>query len=189
MGSPVSPCSCAAAAAGLQHCLLPAACRAWRPATFASLRNCTVAEAASAAAGASRLALLPLLLQRHPHALAPSALDVLAAVPETVEPKQYAPLLRQVAALCQAPPLPRPADWAESAGVAKELRAAGEYALVLATEPMCEASCGWRPPTQRQLAAWVCARARQLDAATGAPGMVTGLRNACPCRDLQSGWS
>lgn len=55
--------------------------------------------------------------------------------------------------------------------------------MLLATEPMCAVSqtggasassracggaAGWRPPTERQLAAWVCERAQQLDGSTGA---------------------
>lgn len=68
----------------------------WHPQAYAALRSCTVAEAASALARAGRLAALPLLLQRHPHALLPSLLDVLACIPETVDAKQYAPLLRRV---------------------------------------------------------------------------------------------
>lgn len=71
-------------------------CSAWNPAAFASLRDCTIAEAAAALASAGRLAALPLLLQRHPRALLPSVLEVLTAIPETLDPKQYAPLLRQV---------------------------------------------------------------------------------------------
>lgn len=212
--------------------------RAWSPAAFASLRDCTVAEAASALATAGRLQALPMLLARHPWALLPSMLDVMSAVPETVDAKELAPLLRQasaadgqeaapsgrgwrteggraalhcvaagasvaaqlahqcfggatarpprclrcmqVASLRQPPPLPREPDWVESAATAAALREAGHYALLLATEPMCAASQagrgggsgaglpGWRPPTERQLAAWVCERAQQLDAATGA---------------------
>ena len=75
----------------------------------------------------------------------------------------------QVLALRQPPPLPRRADWQESAAPAAELKEAGQFALLLATEPMAEASSGWRPPTQRQVAAWVCQRAQRIDAATGAP--------------------
>ena len=70
-------------------------------------------------------------------------------------------------ALRQPPPLPRPADWAESADTAAALKQAGQYALLLATETMAEASGGWRPPTQRQVAAWVCQRAQRIDFATG----------------------
>ena len=58
-----------------------------------------MAEAAKSLAAAGRLAALPLLLQRHPRALLPAALDVLSAIPETVDPKQYAPLLQQVTAV------------------------------------------------------------------------------------------
>lgn len=76
----------------------------------------------------------------------------------------------QVLALRQPPLPPRAADWAESAATVAELKEAGCYALLLATEPIAEASCGWRPPTQRQVAAWVCQRAQRIDAATGAPG-------------------
>ena len=189
--------------------------RAWNPAAYAALRDCTVAEAALALAAAGRLGALPVLLQRHPRALLPSVLDALSAIPETAEVKQYAPLLRQVGVkrcavmgpACPQQeqqlwgstrkfgwprlPLPRPChalpvcppvqivalrqplalersvDWVESEAVAAELREEGEYALLLATEPMCAISTGWRPPTGRQLAQWVCQRAQQLDAATG----------------------
>lgn len=126
-----------------------------------------MADAAAALARAGRLAALPLLLQRHPRALLPSLLDALACVPETEDVKHYAPLLRQVAALRQAPPLQRAPDWAETAPIAAGLREQGRYALLLATEPMAEVSGGWSPPTQRQLAAWACERAQRLDAATG----------------------
>ena len=73
-----------------------------------------------------------------------------------------------MAALRQPPPLPRAPDWAASAAVAAALREEGRYALLLATEPMAQASSGWRPPTPRQLAAWACERAQQLDATAGA---------------------
>ena len=216
---------------------LPGPCSAWSPPAYAALRDCTVAEAAAAAAAAGRLGALPVLLARHPRALLPSMLDVLGAVPETLEAKQSAPLLRevgwvggreaatlgisrragvmvspegtrleswacsslnsnrrccrldalklpcqpdmrlshpsvhtpQVAALREAPPLPCQPDWVESGATAAELRAAGEYALLLGTEPMCAAGGGggWHPPTQRQLARWVCERAQQVDASTG----------------------
>ncbi|KAL4457607.1 hypothetical protein ABPG75_012472 [Micractinium tetrahymenae] len=159
---------------------------AWRPPAFAALRDCTAAEAAGALAAAGRLPAVLVLLARHPRALLPSILDVLSAVPETVDAKQLAPLLRQVASLRKPSPLPREPDWVESAATAAELREAGQYALLLATEPMCAASgagrgsssggssggtsggaAGWHPPTERQLAAWVCERAQQLDATTG----------------------
>lgn len=145
-------------------------CSTWNAAAFVALRDCTVGEAASALASAARLAALGTLLQRHPRALAASVLDALACIPETLDPKQCAPLLRQVVALQEGatPPLSRAADATESALMASALRASGQYALLLATEPMCEASSGWHPPTQRQLAAWACERAQQLDAATGA---------------------
>lgn len=78
-------------------------CSSWNAAAYAALRDCTVAEAASALAAAGRLAALPLLLQRHPRALMPSALEVLSCIPETVDPKQYTPLLRQVGG-CQLAP-------------------------------------------------------------------------------------
>ena len=74
----------------------PHAARAWTPAAFAALRDRTVAQAASALAAAGQLAALPLLLDLHPRALAPSVLDVLDCIPETVPAKQLAPLLRQV---------------------------------------------------------------------------------------------
>jgi hypothetical protein len=128
-----------------------------------------VAEAAAALAAAGRVATMPLLLRRHPRALLPSALDVLSAIPETLDPKQYAQLIKQVAAEQAPPPLGRAPDWVESAATAAELRSAGQYALLLATEPMC-ALAGWRPPTRRQLARWACERAQQLDAATGGAG-------------------
>lgn len=176
------------------------------------MRDRTAAQVASALAAGGQLAALPLLLDRHPRALAPSILDVLDCVPETVTAKQLAPLLRQVggcsAVVCrmlclhwgqpmllhrlqplfasrlrsgssccvaplqvlvlrQPPPLPRPADWVETAAIAASLKEAGEFALLLATEPMAEASSGWRPPTQRQVAAWVCQRAQRMDSATG----------------------
>ncbi|PRW56208.1 MAG2-interacting 2 [Chlorella sorokiniana] len=140
---------------------------AWTPRAFAALRDRTAAQAASSLAAAGQLAALLLLLERHPRALAPALLDVLDCIPETATAKQLAPLLRQVLALRQPPPLPHPADWAESAATAAALKEAGEYALLLATEPMAEASSGWRPPTQRQVAAWVCQRAQRIDAATG----------------------
>jgi hypothetical protein len=73
----------------------------------------------------------------------------------------------QIVALRQPPPLERSVDWVESETAAAELQQEGEYALLLATEPMCAASTGWRPPTERQLAQWVCQRAQQLDAAAG----------------------
>lgn len=74
----------------------PYAARAWTPAAFGALRDRTAAQAASALAAAGQLAALPLLLELHPRALAPAALDVLDCIPETVPAKQLAPLLRQV---------------------------------------------------------------------------------------------
>ena len=174
--------------------------RAWVPAAYASFRDCTVAEAAAALAAAGRLAALPLLLQRHPRALVPAALDALGSAAETLDAKQYMPVLRQVGAsstcstgiqtqtasltallnslpaggdavqilaLQQPPELARPADWVECAASAEGLKQRGEYALLLATEAMCAASSGWHPPSLRQLAAWLCQRAQQVDAATG----------------------
>ena len=55
-----------------------------------------MAEAATALAAAGRVKGLEVLLARHPRALLPSVLDMLGAVPETTDPKHYAPLLRQV---------------------------------------------------------------------------------------------
>lgn len=78
--------------------ITPALGSTWSPEAYAALRDCTVADAAAALARAGRTAALPLLLQRHPHALLPSLLDALACVPETADVKQYAPLLRQVRA-------------------------------------------------------------------------------------------
>eukprot|EP00887_Chlorella_sp_A99_P001469 scaffold8.g1469.t1 len=140
---------------------------AFSPEAYRQLRDCTVSEAAAAFAAVQRWEELGVLLARHPYALMPSVLDALAAAPETADPKALAPLLAQLASARQAPALARPADWAEAPATVEELRAAERYSLLLATEPTAALSVGWRPPSARQLAAWVCARALALEATTG----------------------
>lgn len=149
-----------------RYLLLPL-CRAYSPQAYVQLRDCTIAEAASALAAAQRWEELAMLLARHPYVLLPSVLDALAAAPETADPAKLVPLLQQLAAQQEPPLLAREADWVESEATVQELRAADQFGLLLATEPLAALSMGWRPPSSRRLAAWVCERALALDAATG----------------------
>ena len=142
-------------------------CSAYSPEAYRQLRDCTIAEAATAFAAAQRWEELGVLLARHPYALLPAMLDALAAAPETADPKRLVPLLQQLAQLREAARLARQPDWVESDSTVEDLRREDAYALLLATEPLAALSVGWRPPSARRLAAWICERALALDATTG----------------------
>jgi hypothetical protein len=153
-------------------------CSAYLPEVYQELREADVADAAAAFARAGNLPAVAALLRRHPYALAPRVLDALAAAPECLDPKLYEPLLRDIAALGQPPAPARRADWAESEATCAALRRRGEHAALLATEPMARLNLGWAPPSARQLAAWVAARAMAVDRLSGQLAAAAALLEA-----------
>ncbi len=60
------------------------------------MNSCSLSAAAKALARSGRTVQLGALMQRHPWSLAPHALDVMAALPETLPARQLSPLLQQV---------------------------------------------------------------------------------------------
>ncbi len=73
-----------------------AARRAFNSAAFEQLKDASLLAAAGAAAACSKLAVVSTLLTLHPYALAPHALDILDAVPETLPMPELKPLVQQV---------------------------------------------------------------------------------------------
>ena len=52
------------------------------------------------------------------------------------------------------PTLRREPDWVESERVCLELREAGQYGALIATEHMARLFVGWHPPSSHQVRAW-----------------------------------
>ena len=100
----------------------------WDADAFAAFCATPLPDAAAALAAAGDAAGLALLVARHPAALGPRLLRLLAALPETLDPRTYAALLPRADGLGGAPvglalrPA-RHADWCED-GARRELLAA-----------------------------------------------------------------
>ena len=77
-----------------------AACRTYDAAAYNDMNSCSLSAAAKALARSGRTAQLAALMQRHPWSLAPHALDVMSALPETLPARQLSPLLQQVRRHC-----------------------------------------------------------------------------------------
>ena len=118
-------------------------------------------EAAAGFAAAGNSAALSLLFRRHPHALAPSALQILAALPPALPPSEYLPLLQRLAAEQPAAEPTRAPDAAEAPGNPALLAAADDPRLpdgALAALHSAPAA-----PTEEEVDAWVVERAAAID--------------------------
>ena len=71
-------------------------CRRYNAASYEDLNSCSLSATAKALARSCRTVELGALLHRHPWTLAPHALDVLSALPETLPARQLSSLLQQV---------------------------------------------------------------------------------------------
>ncbi|XP_031381223.1 MAG2-interacting protein 2 isoform X1 [Punica granatum] len=135
---------------------------------YSKFRDMPINRAAAGLAETGKIGALNLLFKRHPYSVAPSMLEVLAAIPETVPVQTYVQLLPG-----STPPSStavREEDWVECKKMVNflnRLPSDSEIAVKLRTEPIVKQSFGYYWPSTDELSKWYKKRALDIDSFSG----------------------
>ncbi|KAK1272141.1 hypothetical protein QJS04_geneDACA006154 [Acorus gramineus] len=135
---------------------------------YSKFRVSPLSEAAIALAESGKLGALNLLFKRHPYTLAPSILDILSAIPETVPVQSYGQLLPGM-----IPPntgFLRDGDWVECEKMVhyiKKFLKGCNSKMDVKTEIILKHLMGLVWPSVSDLAAWYKNRIRDIDSLSG----------------------
>ncbi|KAK4277597.1 hypothetical protein QN277_015572 [Acacia crassicarpa] len=135
---------------------------------YSKFRVMPISEAAMALAESGKIGALNLLFKRHPYSLAPSMLEILAAIPETVPTQTYRQLLPG-----RSPPsgvAVREDDWVECDEMIRFINESvnsHDISIQVKTEPIVKRSAGFSWPTTKELSKWYKDRARAMDSLSG----------------------
>lgn len=135
---------------------------------YKRFRDLPLNEAAMVLAESGKIGALNLLFKRHPHALAPFMLEILAAIPETIPVQTYAQLLPGSAAPTNI--ILRDEDWVECDTMVSFIRSLPENQssnILFSTEPIVKRYRGSQWPSTKDLSVWYKSRARDIDTLTG----------------------
>ena len=133
---------------------------------YAKFRVMPISEAAITLAENGKIGALNLLFKRHPYSLAPSTLEILSAIPETLPVQTYGQLLPG-----RSPPgtVVREEDWVECKQMVDyicNLQNDG-VDVQIRTEPIVKRCSGFVWPSSNELTMWYKNRARDIDLSSG----------------------
>ncbi|KAL8140599.1 hypothetical protein V2J09_006620 [Rumex salicifolius] len=135
---------------------------------YSKFRVMPINEVAGKLADSGKIGALNLLFKRHPYSLAPSMLEILSAIPETVPVQTYAQLLPGRSRPSSI--LLRDKDWVECEKMAtyvKSLPVEQEDFSYMRTEHISKLIMEFCWPSIDELSAWYKNRARDIDKFTG----------------------
>ncbi|KAG1678031.1 hypothetical protein FOA52_000827 [Chlamydomonas sp. UWO 241] len=155
---------------------------------FNAFRHAELLEAAVQYAASGDVSSLTVLLQHHPVVLAPHLLELLDALPESLDPRLYASLLPKADGACGVSPRqsPRPPDWVEGEDTVTQLLE-NEYTVLLSsTEHVLLTYQGGVPslPSPDAVSEWYASRALLLDGAAGQLAHAVTLLEAAVARGV-----
>jgi len=148
---------------------------------YSKFRVMPLNEVAVKLAENGKIGALNLLFKRHPFSLYPFILNILAAVPETVQVQTYSQLLPG-----RSPPPAtalREKDWVECEEMVKYIRSLpenDERVMLVRTEPVIKQLLGVSWPSTNEILVWYMERARDIDKFSGQLDNSLGLLE-CGC--------